>query len=111
MMAENEQPDVNYKEGKAINAYAKYTGMAFQMIVIIGIFAFAGYKIDEAASTIPNGLQQHYHCRGIYIIVHCYQICKKLKITIATIILMKIQPFILFAIFVVALAIYRYAFH
>ena len=30
------------------NSYLKFTGMAFQMIAIIGIFAFAGYKIDEA---------------------------------------------------------------
>lgn len=30
------------------NSYLKFTGMGFQMIAIIGIFAFAGYKIDEA---------------------------------------------------------------
>ena len=30
------------------NNYLKFTGMGFQMIAIIGIFAFAGYKIDEA---------------------------------------------------------------
>ncbi|MES2267629.1 MAG: AtpZ/AtpI family protein [Bacteroidota bacterium] len=46
-MAENErkQPDDN---GKAVNAYAKYTGLAVQMIAVIGVFAFAGYKIDKA---------------------------------------------------------------
>ncbi|WP_426669010.1 AtpZ/AtpI family protein [Mucilaginibacter sp. McL0603] len=42
-MAKNEQDD------KPMNAYAKYSGMGFQMIAIIGIFTFAGYKIDEAA--------------------------------------------------------------
>ena len=46
-MAQNEQR--GNKGDKAINAYAKYTGLAFQMIAIIGIFAFAGYKIDQAA--------------------------------------------------------------
>lgn len=28
----------------------KYTGMGFQMIFIIGIFTYAGYKIDEWAN-------------------------------------------------------------
>ncbi|MET3978766.1 hypothetical protein ABIB62_001335 [Mucilaginibacter sp. UYP25] len=46
-MAQNEQKQPE-EGGKAVNAYAKYTGLAFQMIAIIGIFAFAGYKIDKA---------------------------------------------------------------
>ncbi|TWR23862.1 AtpZ/AtpI family protein [Mucilaginibacter pallidiroseus] len=45
-MAENEQNQNS--GGKGVNAYAKYTGLAFQMIIVIGVFAFAGYKIDEA---------------------------------------------------------------
>ena len=27
--------------------YAKYTGLAFQMMATIGIFVFIGYKIDQ----------------------------------------------------------------
>lgn len=34
-------------EKKALNAYAKYTGVAFQMMAIIGVSAFIGFKIDE----------------------------------------------------------------
>lgn len=34
-------------EKKALNSYAKYTGVAFQMMAIIGGSAFIGYKIDE----------------------------------------------------------------
>ncbi|WP_121246411.1 AtpZ/AtpI family protein [Mucilaginibacter phyllosphaerae] len=45
-MAENEH-DEPKQEVKTVNAYAKYTGLAVQMLVVIGIFAFAGYKIDE----------------------------------------------------------------
>jgi hypothetical protein len=46
-MAENEPNDI--KEGaKEASSYAKYTGLAFQMIIIIGVFTFAGYKIDES---------------------------------------------------------------
>ncbi|WP_374950506.1 AtpZ/AtpI family protein [Mucilaginibacter sp.] len=43
-MPENEQNE----KGGEVNVYAKYVGLAFQMIVVIGVFAFIGYKIDEA---------------------------------------------------------------
>ncbi|RYZ93868.1 MAG: AtpZ/AtpI family protein [Sphingobacteriaceae bacterium] len=33
---------------KSVNNYAKYSTMGFQMIAIIGVFTYAGYKIDEA---------------------------------------------------------------
>lgn len=41
------EPDEN--DSRPLNAYVKYTGMGFQMIVIIGIFTYAGYRIDESA--------------------------------------------------------------
>ena len=65
-MAENEQPDEN-KEGKAISAYAKYTGMAFQMIAIIGIFAYAGYKIDEATHHDTKWVTAALSLAGVFI--------------------------------------------
>jgi hypothetical protein len=65
-MAENEQPDTD-KEGKAINAYAKYTGLAFQMIAIIGIFAFAGYKIDEATHHDTKWVTAALSLAGVFI--------------------------------------------
>jgi hypothetical protein len=45
-MAKNEQDE---NDDKPLNAYVKYSGVGFQMIAIIGLFAFAGYKIDESA--------------------------------------------------------------
>ncbi|MBV8391490.1 MAG: AtpZ/AtpI family protein [Mucilaginibacter sp.] len=45
-MAKNEHDD---NDEKPLNAYVKYSGVGFQMIAIIGVFAFAGYKIDESA--------------------------------------------------------------
>jgi hypothetical protein len=45
-MAKNEQDE---NDEKPLNAYVKYSGVGFQMIAIIGLFAFAGYKIDESA--------------------------------------------------------------
>ncbi|GAB1463142.1 AtpZ/AtpI family protein [Pedobacter sp.] len=41
----DEQP--NKETNKTAINYAKYTGMAFQMLATIGVFAFVGYKIDE----------------------------------------------------------------
>ncbi|MFA4867084.1 MAG: AtpZ/AtpI family protein [Pedobacter sp.] len=31
---------------KGLNNFAKYTSISFQMLITIGLFAFAGYKID-----------------------------------------------------------------
>ncbi len=44
-----EQTEREKLEGgkKALDGYIKYSGLAFQMIAIIGICTFAGYKIDE----------------------------------------------------------------
>ncbi len=46
-MPENEENNED-EVGKPLSAYAKYSSIGFQMVVIIGIFTFAGYKIDEA---------------------------------------------------------------
>ena len=45
-MAKNEQDD---NDDRPLNAYVKYSGVGFQMIAIIGVFAYAGHKIDESA--------------------------------------------------------------
>lgn len=49
-MAQNEPDNNNDNGGKQVSNYAKFSGMAFQMIAVIGVFAFAGYKIDQAAN-------------------------------------------------------------
>jgi len=36
----------NENDKKTTN-FIKYSGMGFQMLATIGVFAFAGYKIDE----------------------------------------------------------------
>jgi len=47
-----EEKKSNFKDDKdsqkqAFGNYAKYTGVAFQMMAIIGGSAFVGYKIDQ----------------------------------------------------------------
>ena len=45
-MAEKEPKGNNNNADPAKN-YAKYTGIVFQMVAIIGLFAFIGYEIDK----------------------------------------------------------------
>jgi len=40
-----EEEDSQGRSG--LNDYMKYAGMGFQMLAIIGIFAWAGFKLDE----------------------------------------------------------------
>lgn len=47
-MAQNEQ-NTNPGDDKPLNSYAKYTTLGFQMVVIIGVFTYVGYKIDGNA--------------------------------------------------------------
>jgi F0F1-type ATP synthase assembly protein I len=65
-MAKNEQGN-NSDAGKEVNAYAKYTGLAFQMIAIIGVFAFAGYKIDEATGHTTKWVTAMLSLAGVFI--------------------------------------------
>ena len=49
MPGENEklQKEETGSEKKMFNNYARYSGIAIQMVVVIGLFAFAGYSIDK----------------------------------------------------------------
>lgn len=40
------------EKSSALNGYIKYSSLGFQMIAIIGIFTFAGYKIDASRGSI-----------------------------------------------------------
>jgi len=60
-MAKNEQDD------KPLNAYVKYSGLGFQMIAIIGVFAFAGYKIDESAHHQVKWVTAALSLTGVFI--------------------------------------------
>ena len=39
--------DQDQKPKEQLNTYARFSGMGFQMIVIIGIGVYAGIKLDE----------------------------------------------------------------
>jgi hypothetical protein len=71
-MPENEQKD----KGDT-NSYLKYTGIGFQMIAIIGIFAFGGYKIDQAAHHTTQWVTAMLSLAGVFIAM--YTVYKSLK--------------------------------
>ncbi|MFD1631694.1 AtpZ/AtpI family protein [Pseudopedobacter beijingensis] len=45
---ENKPKDKKKQLLDSANSYVKYSALAFQMIGIIGFFAFVGYKIDQS---------------------------------------------------------------
>jgi ATP synthase protein I len=57
------QPN-NKKETSDI---AKYSGIGFQMIAIIGLFTFAGYKIDQAANHQTKWVTATLSLIGVFI--------------------------------------------
>jgi hypothetical protein len=75
-MAENEQNESpgNNKPG---NNYMKFTSVGFQMIGIIGIFTFAGYKIDQAANHKTQWVTAILSLTGVFISL--YVVIKSLK--------------------------------
>jgi hypothetical protein len=62
-MDENEQN----KDKRPVNNYLKFTGMGFQMIGIIGLFSFAGYKIDESANHQTKWVTAILALAGVFI--------------------------------------------
>ncbi len=47
LLCRNMEEPENSSRGKKARNFAKYTGIAFQMLATIGVFAFIGYQIDQ----------------------------------------------------------------
>ena len=57
----------NPDDNKPMRNYAKFTGLAFQMIAIIGGLAYAGYKIDESAGHTTKWVTAAMSLAGVFI--------------------------------------------
>ncbi|WP_295673109.1 AtpZ/AtpI family protein [uncultured Mucilaginibacter sp.] len=55
------------KENNTGNGYLKYSGMGFQMIAIIGLFTYAGYKIDQSAQHQVKWVTAILSLTGVFI--------------------------------------------
>ena len=65
-MSKNEQ-NTNPDNNRPMNNYAIFSGFAFQMMVIIGGFAYAGYKIDESAGHTTKWVTAAMSLAGVFI--------------------------------------------
>lgn len=75
-MDKDEQKE-NGDGNKQAGSIAKFTGIAFQMIAIIGVFSFAGYKIDEAANHNIKWVTATLSLTGVFISL--YVVIKSIK--------------------------------
>jgi ATP synthase protein I len=62
---------------KPVNDYIKYTTIGFQMIAIIGVFTFAGYKIDASAQHSTPWVTAAMALVGVFISL--YLVIRSLK--------------------------------
>lgn len=70
-------PQKNKDRRNQINSYAKYSGLGFQMIAIIGIFTFIGYKIDHSAGHKIEWVTALMSLAGVFISL--YIVIRSLK--------------------------------
>ncbi len=71
-----EDPNREIKR-KQVNSYVRYTGLFFQMFVIIGVFAFVGSTLDG-----HQGTRQPYYTAGLAllgVVVAIYQVLKEVN--------------------------------
>ena len=73
-MQSSSPPDNN---NKPISNYAKYSGIGIQMIAIIGVFSFAGYKIDQYAGHKTQWVTAALSLTGVFISL--YIVIKSIK--------------------------------
>jgi uncharacterized membrane protein YsdA (DUF1294 family) len=62
---------------KPANDYIKYTGIAFQMIAIIGVLSFVGYEIDKRSAHDTPWVTALLSLTGV--LVSLYLVIKSLK--------------------------------
>lgn len=62
---------------KNINNFARYSSISFQMLATIGVFAFAGYKIDEYRQSKAPVFTAVLSLLGV--IISLYQVVKQLN--------------------------------
>ncbi|WP_316746368.1 AtpZ/AtpI family protein [Pedobacter gandavensis] len=65
------------EEKKNVNNFAKYSSISFQMLATIGLFAFAGYKIDEYQQSKQPIYTAILGLLGV--VVSLYQVVKQLN--------------------------------
>ncbi|TDQ06656.1 putative F0F1-ATPase subunit (Ca2+/Mg2+ transporter) [Pedobacter metabolipauper] len=65
------------EQKKNVNSFAKYSSISFQMLATIGLFAFAGYKIDEYKQSKTPIFTAILSIAGV--VISLYQVVKQLN--------------------------------
>jgi F0F1-type ATP synthase assembly protein I len=68
--------DIGEKK-KLVNSYLQYSTLGFQMIAIIGVFAFIGYSIDEKKNSSTPLYTAFLSLAGVFIAL--YLVIRSLK--------------------------------
>jgi hypothetical protein len=59
------------------NGFAKYSAISFQMLATIGLFAFAGYKLDESQNNKTPVFATLFSFVGV--VLSLYMVIKQLN--------------------------------
>ncbi|MES2458136.1 MAG: AtpZ/AtpI family protein [Bacteroidota bacterium] len=62
---------------RAVNNFARYSAISFQMLATIGVFAFAGYKIDQQRNAKTPLCTAILSLIGV--VISLYQVVKQLN--------------------------------
>jgi F0F1-type ATP synthase assembly protein I len=65
------------EEKQNVNNFARYSAISFQMLATIGLFAFAGYKIDEYRHSKTPVFTAILSLAGV--VISLYQVVKQLN--------------------------------
>ena len=77
-MRRHKKQDPDLESGKkALKSYAKYTGIAFQMLAVIGASTFIGYKLDEWYAHEVKWVTALLSVAGVCIAI--FQVIRQLK--------------------------------
>ncbi|MGZ3754470.1 MAG: AtpZ/AtpI family protein [Mucilaginibacter sp.] len=71
------EPDEKADNAKQVSNLAKFAGLGFQMIAVIGVFSYAGYKIDEALGHQVKWVTAILSLMGVFISL--YMVIKSIK--------------------------------
>jgi F0F1-type ATP synthase assembly protein I len=74
MIEPNKAENSEDKSTRSLKSYARYAGIGFQMVAVIGLFTFIGYKLDKNRNAKQPLLTALFSLAGVGIAL--YQVIK-----------------------------------
>lgn len=79
MIKDKKAENPEEKSARSLKAYARYAGIGFQMVAVIGLFTFIGYKLDQRRNADLPLLTALFSLAGVCIAL--YQVIKSVTKT------------------------------